>query len=608
MRFSQERNKMKYRQIIAVFLMVWLTMSLPVHAEASSKAYFTCPGVQDGLETGYAYEGAQYAQAYAWKNETVFFKTAFQAGSACDVNVTITPLYHPKSDETIPFSIGRLAPSQSSLGMGIDSSAPKVTTFDRISEETSAHLEAGETAYFWIMAEVGEVSPGKYEGMIHIQADQDHTLGISVVVSPFSLSQEQVSLDLWQYPYSSFYRYDALKEEEPFSDRHLEVLRKEMELYHRAGGDTVTCTITEEPWAHQTCYDTPSLVKWNRDGSGNLWFDYSAFDRWVELCSECGINGDIECFSPLPYDNALVIYSDMNEPVRTVLEPGTYDWEFCWQNFFYSFSSHLNEKGWLDRVRLAVDERGIQSVPLVQELLSTIPDGERFRFSAAVNAVPEDYAFYDRFASVSFSVPAVPHQSEAFQEFLAHRKEAGLETTLYNCSTNYPNTFAVSDPYETVWTMEYLGMYGFDGFLRWAYNAWPEGVNALTDNPHFESGDTFLIYPDEKDSSMMLAMKSVRLCMIEQGLADVKKYRILLRTMNPETAEILRQGFARMERWYGSFNAWGAMSPKSDDDRTALVREVLRLESLLQKASAEAAMEARGESSSTLKEQMENRS
>ena len=60
---------------------------------------------------------------------------------------------------------------------------------------------------------------------------------------------------------------------------------------------------------------------------------------------------------------------------------------------------------------------------------------------------------------------------------------------------------------------------GFDGFLRWAYNSWPE--NPLTDSRYnkWPAGDTYFIYPGP--------LSSVRLERLREGIQDYEKIRIL---------------------------------------------------------------------------------
>jgi hypothetical protein len=240
-----------------------------------------------------------------------------------------------------------------------------------------------------------------------------------------------------------------------------------------------------------------------------------------------------------------------------------------------------------------VDERGIGNISFVKEILAEVPGAEKLKLGAAINAIPNNMEYYDVFDMISVSVGTLPDDNTLAQ-FITHRKEAGKETTLYNCSTTFPNAFALSEPCESVFTMVYAASRGFDGYLRWAYNAWPNGLNASADNPHFESGDTFLIYPDERESGEMNPAMSVRLCMMEQGKNDYLKYQALKKRLSPETAAMLEEGFAKLQMFYGKDNGYGMLTHSSEEERIRMMKEVIRIEALLEKAVIEAAAEKTG--------------
>ena len=90
--------------------------------------------------------------------------------------------------------------------------------------------------------------------------------------------------EYWSHPYNVAYYYDV----EPFSDRHLEILKQHMEIYKNLGGHAVTASIVEEAWGGQTYgYNRdihyPSMIKWIKTADGNWKFDYTHFDA-MEKC------------------------------------------------------------------------------------------------------------------------------------------------------------------------------------------------------------------------------------------------------------------------------------------------------------------------------------
>ena len=82
--------------------------------------------------------------------------------------------------------------------------------------------------------------------------------------------------------------------------------------------------------------------------------------------------------------------------------------------------------------------------------------------------------------------------------------------------------------------------------------------------------------------------------MIEQGLNDIRKLHVLYAKLDAESADLLREGLASMERCYGTYNAYGAMTAVSETNRCVIAGEALRMEGLIQKAALIAALEENG--------------
>ena len=589
--------KKQMRKILLCMTLLCAGMLRTVHAEEEPDVCFAAVGVterESSVHALYPEDGETQAYVSLWQGEMRVLKGKVTASRQTHVSLHTEPLSSARGEGTVAVTAGFLKATSASLGMGTDASVPHTDVYDIMSEETEADLAPGETAWFWVLLDAGTAERGSYRGTISVEGTDTGSLGVEAVVSPYALADEAVSLNLWQYPFASYQYYGSLRGTEFLSPEHQNALRKELELYKEAGGSHITCAITDEPWAHQTYPDTPSLVTWNQDGNGFLWFDFTRFDQWVELCDSAGIQGQIDCFSILPFDHAITVYSDLGEASRLVLTPGDETWKWYWENFLYAFIDHLQQKGWLERTCMFVDERGIEYFSMVLDYVKSIEGGDRLRFGAALNVTPRDTSLYDRFDELSISIASVPENDPEFDAFLKHRRELGLTTTMYNCSTNYPNVFLNSDPCESVWSMLYLESRGFDGYLRWAFDAWPADPLHNGDNIHFEAGDTFLIYPDEQEAADPKPKRSIRYQMIEQGLNDIRKLHVLYAKLDAESADLLREGLASMERCYGTYNAYGAMTAVSETNRCVIAGEALRMEGLIQKAALIAALEENG--------------
>jgi len=100
------------------------------------------------------------------------------------------------------------------------------------------------------------------------------------------------------------------------------------------------------------------------------------------------------------------------------------------------------------------------------------------------------------------------------------RASRGQTSTYYICCTPAkPNTFVFSPPVEGRWLGWYAFAFGYDGLLRWAYDAWP--ADPVRDSRHvlWPSGDCFMVYPG--------GGSSIRFEKMREGIVDFEKLRIL---------------------------------------------------------------------------------
>ena len=174
------------------------------------------------------------------------------------------------------------------------------------------------------------------------------------------------------------------------------------------------------------------------------------------------------------------------------------------------FAAHLKAKGWMDKTTIAMDERPLRVMQGVIHLIRSV--APEFKISLAGNFHPEiENEIYDY---------CIAYGQEFPEDVLARRKAEGKISTYYTCCTEIaPNLFTVSDPQDGLFLgMEMLRRKS-DGYLRWAYNSWPE--NPMTDSRFraFTSGDTFIAYP--------LGRSSVRLERLVQGIQEYEKVQVM---------------------------------------------------------------------------------
>ena len=385
----------------------------------------------------------------------------------------------------------------------------------------------------WLSFAVPQTAPaGRYNTTIYAQADEcgePLSFHCALEVRDAVLwdgpeFRDHFDLELWQYPYSVAEYYGV----EPFSPEHFEILRPHMEFYRSLGGHAITATILEDAWDGQTYSRNPvaypSMVRWTLEG-GEMHYDYTALDRWVDFNRRLGLGDKIVLYSVAPWHECFTWWEN-GSLVRQSFhgQVGGETYTRIWRHFFTHLAEHLTRRGWFDSAYIGIDERG-----LTQEALDVIfsvknREGSTFRTASAVNDFEGRWEQALQINDVTVSNHCVPGHEEAFERFVSLRRARGFRTTLYTCTEDKPGNFCLSDPAESYWSVMDAGRYTC-GMLRWAYDAWVE--DPLRDATHsaFESGDCFLVYPGEKEPGDRRPRPSVRLERMAQAVRDVNKLR-----------------------------------------------------------------------------------
>lgn len=372
-------------------------------------------------------------------------------------------------------------------------------------------LAPRSTRPVWVSVEVPrDAAPGRYAGSIAVK-DGDMKIAelkLNIDVESRVLPETPAfHLDLWQNPYAVA-RYHGVP---LFSKEHFEFMRPVMERYADAGGKVITVPVIYKPWNGQTYDPFMSMVTWIRKADGSWMYDYTAFDMWVEYMMSLGIDGQINCYSMIPWGLSFRYLDQASDSFVSVsLEPGTPEYEEFWGGMLRSFAAHLKEKGWFDRTMMAMDERPMeQMLAAVEVIKNADPD-----FKVAYAGV-----YHDELLDV-LDYYCIPVTEKYPEGTAAQRRSEGRITTYYTCcSEPWPNTFSFSDPDEAEWLGWYIAANDLDGYLRWALNSWPEDPLRDSRFTAWAAGDTYLIYPEGRTS-----IRFERLC---EGITAYEKVRAL---------------------------------------------------------------------------------
>lgn len=386
---------------------------------------------------------------------------------------------------------------------------------DVIDLPSALPLEAETVRPVWVTFEIpAACSPGKYEYTLEIVSSVSgkvlKTLQLTVDVSERSLpspSEYRFHTDFWQQPYSVS-RYYGLK---PWSKAHFKALEPYMRMLARAGQKVVSAILFYEPWGKQSNDKFQPMIETTKLEDGTWSYDYTVFDRWVNFLERCGIRGQINCYSMIPWDMSFR-YRDAASGTYQFLNTDTSSPEYraFWTNFLVSFARHLKKKKWFDRTNLAMDERGFQAMRDAKEIAEAA--GWKGKLALAGNYYAElsddlqDYciAFAHRFP----------------EDVLAKRRAEGKVSTVYTCCTeSQPNLFTNSQPAEAAYLPVFAVADGFDGYLHWSWLNWTD--DPLRDSRFFmfAPGDTYVVYPG--------ARSSVRHERFTEGVQTAEKIRLL---------------------------------------------------------------------------------
>ncbi len=384
---------------------------------------------------------------------------------------------------------------------------------------TTMDLEAQTVRPLWVTINIPRSTPpGQYRGEITITADGEEAkkLHLDIEVQNATLSQPKnwdFHLDLWQHP-AAVARTEGL---EMWSDAHFEALKPVMKMLADAGQKVITTTLNKDPWNNQ-CFDPyADMITWTKLENGKWSYDYSVFDKWVNLMMDLGVNKMINCYSVVPWNNELHYFDAAGDSIVNIqANPGTEIFSDVWHHFLKDFKVHLTEKGWLDITNIAMDERTPQEMEATIKMLQK--EAPELGISYADNQ--KSYKKYPFVKDISIAAGAYIDPAD-----LKDRQDRGIITTYYVCCSDaFPNMFTFSGPAESVYAGWYALAMNFDGMLRWAYNSWVE--NPLADSRFitWPAGDTYMVYPNSRSS--------IRFERLVEGIQDLEKIKHLRKELD----------------------------------------------------------------------------
>jgi hypothetical protein len=383
---------------------------------------------------------------------------------------------------------------------------------DRFETFERFELPGGTTRPLWVTIELpDDIDAGVYHGAIEVSTESHHqTLNVTVNVQDQTLpkpTEWKFRLDLWQNPWVVATYYQV----EPWSDEHISLLKKHLKLYADAGGKYITTYAVHSPWSDNSYEIEGAMIDWVKQRNGSWKFGYSIFDQYVQLCMDLGIREAITIYTPVPWGHRFRYLDEASgNYVYAEWSPETPEFKAVWNVFLDDLKAHLTKKGWLDKTYLGINENPLNITLAAAKVIKD--HSQDWKITYAGDWHPELTSVLDDYSPVISSEPSMKELQE--------RKSKGFTTTYYVCCTPAkPNNFVFSPPLESTYIGWYSAAYGYDGFLRWAYDAWPADPMRDARHTFWPAGDCFLVYPG--------GASSIRFEKLREGIVDFEKLRIL---------------------------------------------------------------------------------
>jgi hypothetical protein len=353
--------------------------------------------------------------------------------------------------------------------------------------------------------------PGIYNGTIRVRSGKgESTLQLKIKVQDQTLPKPHdwtFRLDLWQNPWVIAEYYHV----KPWSAEHLALLEQHLKLYADAGGKFITTYAVHSPWADNSYMTEGSMIEWIKQKNGKWKFDYNIFDQYVQLAIKTGIDKAITIYTPIPWGERFRFLDETTgDYIYERWLPTSDTFKRNWNAFLTDLKIHLEKKGWFNKTYIGINENAMeQTLTAIKVVKGHSP---KWKITYAGDWHPELNDLLDDYSCVYGKEPGIDDVS---------RRSLNNKTSTYYicCTPPKPNTFVFSPPVEGRWLGWYALAHGYDGLLRWAYDAWP--ADPIRDARHllWPAGDCFMVYPG--------AVSGIHFEKMREGIVDFEKLKIL---------------------------------------------------------------------------------
>lgn len=437
---------------------------------------------------------------------------------------------------------------------------------DVLLDSSYIHVEARQTQPVWIEAKLGkDIKPGEYEAVIKVYThrmfeDEKLIRSLTYKINVVDVLLDETSdfyLDLWQHNSNIARKYDVAL----WSDGHFAIMENYIKSLAELGQKAISVVVSEVPWSgqHSAYISTnPSnmfeynIVQVTLKENGEWEYDFSALNRYIELCMKYGIDSEIEVFGLINiwinedagFGNIIEDYDD-GIRVRYLDEvSGTYKYmkkKSQLAQYIKALEENFIRNNWIEKVRILGDEPSDLEVlkGRLREIKSIAPS---FQFKICINNVS---VMEENLPGVVDYVPKLMCVCHDYDKAMKIKESIDGKLLFYlSCWPKTPNTFICSPLIESR-IVPWLSLYmGFDGFLRWAFTAWPEEpLKEISYRyPRWPAGDTCFVYPGKTGKPLL----SLRYKNLQKGIRD---YNIFKKYIEKNGKEALKEQMKKVFYW-----------------------------------------------------------
>lgn len=373
---------------------------------------------------------------------------------------------------------------------------------DPLLDVETINVKSGETQPCYFLVYVPrDVEPGEYTGRIIISSDEgEASLEVVLHVYPITLPDRR---SLYVTNWFSLDNIASFYGVKLWSEEFWGIFEKWIALMaeHR-----------------QNVFWIPIDIIRILAENGSYKFDFSIFDRYVELLFKYGADRieitHVAYFKTWGGRELLFREFDVIQPDGTVKRESGVK---ILPSLLPVLEKHLEERGWLDRAMIHIadepTEDGLENWINASEFVHKY--APRIKRIDAIETVGFN-------GSLEIWVPTLHHFNDWMDEYVKAMDEC--EVWFYTCCNptgRYPNRFLDFSLLKTR-ILHWLNYaYGLKGYLHWGFNWW--GRDPFGElNPNLPPGDTHIAYPGRNGP-----LSSLRLEAMRDGLEDYEYLKLL---------------------------------------------------------------------------------